>query len=115
MTDRTTDAVNLQVIINAPDIKLGDALEHETHVQIKHILRHVAHQLTRVEAHFDDQNGPKQGNDKRVLLEARIRGQDPIVAEDVSDDWYASVKSAAEKLERALRHHFGKLEDKKRG
>lgn len=114
MTDRTGDATDLQVLIHCADGKLRDENEHDAHVQIKHILRHVAHMLTRVEAHFHDINGPKQGIDKRVLIEARVRGQDPVVAEENSDQWHLAVKGAAEKLERALRHQFGKLEDKKR-
>lgn len=114
MTDRTGDATDLQVIINPGHVNLTDAVEHEAHVQVKHALRHVAHMLTRVEVNFHDINGPKQGIDKRVLLEARIRGQDPQVAENEAGDWHAAIKGAAEKLERVLRNHFGKMEDKRR-
>lgn len=114
MTDRTSDALELQVLIHSGHMHLNEKNEHEAHVQVKHILRHFAQQLTRVEVHFHDINGPKHGVDKRILLEARIRGQDPVTAEESSDNWHLAIKGAAEKLERVLRAHFGKLEDKKR-
>jgi len=114
MTDRTGDATELQVIVNSGNLDLSDAVEHEAHVQVKHALRHVAHMLTRVEVNFHDVNGPKQGVDKRILLEARIRGQDPQVTEHQAAEWHDAIKGASDKLERALRKHFEKLEDKRR-
>lgn len=114
MTDRSGDALDLQVLIHSGHMHLTENTEHDAHVQVKHILRHVAHQLTRVEIHFHDINGPKHGVDKRVLIEARIRGKDPVTADCDAADWRLAVKGAAEKLERVLQSMFGKLEDKKR-
>lgn len=114
MTDRSGDPTDLQVLINSGHMSLNESTEHDAHVQVKHSLRHVAHMLTRVEVHFHDINGPKHGIDKRVLIEARIRGQDPVVAENDADNWHDAIKGASEKLERVLRHHLGKLEDKRR-
>ncbi len=114
MTDRSGDALDLQVIINTGHFSLKQETEHDAHVQVKHILRHVASMLTRVEIHFHDVDGPKHGVDKRVLIEGRIRGKDPVVAENDARDWHAAIKGAAEKLERVLQHQLGKLEDKRR-
>jgi hypothetical protein len=42
-------------------------------------LSRFSHQITRVEVHFSDEDGNKDGfNDKRCLVEARLAGMNPI-------------------------------------
>lgn len=56
-------------------------------------------QITRVEVHFSDENGGKEGvNDKRCLLEARLAGMEPI-----------AVSDQANQPEQALHHALNKL------
>ena len=67
-------------------------------------------QVTRVEVHLSDENGPKEGaNDKRCMLEARIEGRQPIAVTNHADSYEKSVSGAVEKLEHALDKIFGKM------
>lgn len=55
--------------------------------------------LTRLEVHLSDENaGREAGDDKRCVLEARIKAADPIVVTTQTDSLHKSVKSAAEKM-----------------
>jgi len=71
-------------------------------------------QITRVEAHLRDVNGPKSaGDDKSCLLEARLAGRQPIVVSHEAATVRQAIDGASEKLERALDKLLGKLSDRK--
>lgn len=56
-------------------------------------------QITRVEVHFSDENGGKDGfNGKRCLVEARLAGREPIAVTDQAN-WH----------DKALQHALDKL------
>ncbi len=104
----------MQIQINAADLGTTDALWTYINEEVTHALKHHAQQLTRVEVHLHDLNGKnKSGLDKRVVMEARPRGHQPIVAQDESTDIYEAVKGAARKLDRALTHKLERLGDKR--
>ena len=70
--------------------------------------------LTRVEVHLSDDNGGKSGpKDKRCKMEARPKGHQPILVSHDADSLTQAVEGAAEKLEHALEHLFGKLRGKR--
>ena len=70
--------------------------------------------LTRVEVHLSDENGGKSGpKDKRCKMEARPKGHQPILVSHDADLLTQAVEGAAEKLEHALEHLFGKLRGKR--
>ena len=69
--------------------------------------------LTRVEVHLSDENGGKSGpNDKRCKMEARPKGHQPLIVTEDADSVDRAVEGAAEKLQHALEHLFGKLRNK---
>ena len=70
--------------------------------------------LTRVEVHLSDENGGKSGpKDKRCKMEARPKGHQPILVSHDADSLTQAVEGAAQKLEHALEHLFGKLRCKR--
>lgn len=65
--------------------------------------------VTRLEVHVSDENGSKDiGNDKKCVLEARLKGADPIVVSTVADTPHIAVKAAAEKMLHLLEKTFEK-------
>lgn len=59
--------------------------------------------ITRVEVHFNDENGQKTGgNDIRCLLEARIEGRQPVAVTDHADSKETALKGAIHKLVNSL-------------
>ncbi len=66
--------------------------------------------LTHVELHIEDVNGAKGGAaDKRVSLEARPSGHQPVAVHAEAARVDAAVTAAADKATRALDNLFGKL------
>lgn len=70
--------------------------------------------LTHVEVHISDTTGPKGGaNDKRVSLEARPTGHQPVAVHHDANRIEDAVSGAADKAARALDRVFGKIEGRR--
>lgn len=66
--------------------------------------------ITRIEVHVSDENGNKKGpNDKRCLLEARLRGLAPIAVTSQEDSVHKAVNSAIDKMRASLNTTVGKM------
>ena len=67
-------------------------------------------QITRVQVHLSDENAEKQGSDdKRCLLEARLKGLKPIVVTHHAENIDMAVSGAIDKLVKSLDNTIGKL------
>jgi ribosomal subunit interface protein len=67
-------------------------------------------QITRVEVHLSDENAHKEGSDdKRCLLEARLKGLRPIVVSHNAENMDFAVSGAIDKLIKSLESTIGKL------
>ena len=73
-------------------------------------LSRFSHQITMVEVHLSDENGPKEGqNDKRCLIEARLEGMKPIAVTNNANTHEQAVEGAVEKLKTTLETILGRL------
>ncbi|MDP8994663.1 MAG: HPF/RaiA family ribosome-associated protein [Pseudomonadota bacterium] len=77
-------------------------------------LRRFEKRLTHVEVHVSDLNGAKGGHDKRVSLEVRPNGHEPLAVHAEGQRIEDAVALAADKAARALDHALGRLDDKGR-
>lgn len=98
----------MQIQINAADPETRHIDAEMVRAEINDALERFAHQITRVEVHIKDVNGPKAGNDKQCTMEARLAGLGPMVVTADAPDVSAAVTSAAGKLQRLLEHDLGK-------
>lgn len=68
--------------------------------------------LSRIEVHLSDENGKKDTpNDKKCLLEARIKGKQPVVVSALGDNEVMALKAAIVKLKTGLDTQFGKMNE----
>ena len=96
----------MQIQINAGDVQHSDAIDERIEEEVRTALELFSEQVTRVEVHLRNLNGPKHGVDKRCLMEARLAGLDPLAVEADAEDLYQAVHLAAGKLERAVKHRI---------
>ena len=106
----------MQIQINTGESVEGrEALFRHTEAVVKDALGRFSDHVTRVEVHMSDVNGQKVGdNDKRVLMEARIAGRQPIAVTDQAGSLHQAIDGATQKMKRSLDGAFGKLADKRR-
>ncbi len=102
------------VQINTDNQILSDAEANERLEQrVRDKLGRFEQRLTHVELHVSDVNAQKgNGADRRVSLEARPNGHQPIAVHAEAKRVEDAVSTAATKAQRALDHLFGKLADR---
>ena len=55
--------------------------------------------ITRFEVHLSDENGNKESeDDKRCMIEARLKGRQPIAVTDIANTYDQAVNGAIDKL-----------------
>lgn len=91
------------------DAEANERLEE----RIRSKLRRFERRLTHVELHVSDTNGTKGGNDKRVSLEVRPTGHEPLAVHADAQRVEDAVTAAADKAAKALGHALGRLKDKR--
>src|SRR5450756_2168202 len=77
--------------------------------EVKSALSHFSDHITRVEVHLSDETGHKSGtNDKCCVMEAHLKGHQPMAATHHADTLYRSVTGAAEQLVRLIESTLGR-------
>lgn len=90
-------------------IKSDAAANARLENKVRAKLRRFERRLTHVELHVADMNGAKGGGgDKRVSLEARATGADPVAVHAEADRIDNAVALAVDKAARALDHALGR-------
>lgn len=104
----------MKIQINTDNHITGhENLVEQAEATILGTLGHLAEQVTRVEVHLSDENGEKGGSrDKRCMMEARVKGLEPMAVTDESDSLDDAIAGAAEKLKSSLDSTFGRLTDR---
>lgn len=70
--------------------------------RLKFALRRLSWWVQHVELRLEDENGPRQGQDKRCRLLLRTRQGHALVLTDVADDWRVAFERALARLVRSL-------------
>ncbi len=79
--------------------------------QVRGRLARFASRLTTVEIYVSDVNGDKGGgDDKHCKIEARPRGEEPVVVSAEATDIDSAARRAGAKMISLLDSHFGKTD-----
>lgn len=69
-------------------------------------------QITTVEVHLADENGPKKSEgDIRCSIEVRVQNRKPTAVTANANDVWTAVDAAADKMLKKLDHEIGRLRD----
>ena len=103
----------MQVLVNSDHhIVGGEELTERVQGVVEGKLERFNGRITRVEVHLNDLNSVKLGErDKRCMMEARLGGMKPIAVSHEAPTLTEAIHVAADKLERAIEHALGRLED----
>ena len=86
------------------------AVEEFMSTSIAEALERFSSHITRLEIHLSDENGQKKGpKDKRCLIEARLKGMDPIAVTSQEDNLHKAVNAAVDKMRAKLTTRLGRL------
>ncbi|MEX2465749.1 MAG: hypothetical protein WD995_02500 [Gemmatimonadota bacterium] len=102
----------MKVQINTDsNIDGNEALDLEVEALVRDAIDRFSDDLTRVEVHLSDENSSKKGGsvDIRCLIEARLRGLDPIVVTHHAATVDQATEGASRKMRDKLDTVLGKL------
>ena len=106
----------MRVQINTDhNIENHDGLSDRVSGAVESALSHMSDRITRVEVHLSDENSNKKGGerDMRCVMEARVKGHQPVAVTHQAMSLDLAVDGAAEKLTKSLEHTLGKLRDQR--
>lgn len=93
----------MQFQFNSDNRVTGDAaIAERVETLARGRLERVSRRPTRIEAHVDDVNGPRGGDDIRCAFELRPNGMKPVSATDEASSVEAAFASPTEKALSAL-------------
>lgn len=92
----------MQIDIHAHGFTLTDGIHDYVLKRLAYSLNHGDEHITRVNVRLSDINGPRGGEDKRCLIEIRLKGAPEVVIEDTESDLYVAIDRAAERASRTL-------------
>ena len=102
----------MQVLLNTDNQITGDLrLTGIVETAIQDAVIHFEDQVTRVEVHLNDVNSGKSGpDDHRCMIEARIKGHEPLAVTHHAESLMLALDGATEKLKAAVERLLGRLE-----
>jgi ribosome-associated translation inhibitor RaiA len=98
------------------NIDMSEALVAQIESVLQSALKRFSDQITRVEVHLSDENSHKDASDdKRCVLEARLKGHQPIAVTHQAATLDLAVSGAAKKMKSSIESDLGKIRDRQRG
>ncbi len=102
-------------IMTDKNIAGSEKLVAQVEAIVERSLCHVGDRITRVEVHLSDENSHKGGgNDKRCVIEARLKRRQPVAGIHQAGTLLDAVDGATERLKASLDHTIGRLRAKRR-
>lgn len=92
----------MQIDIQANGFTLTDGINDYVLKRLAYSLNHGDQNIMRVIVRLSDINGPRGGEDKRCLIEVRLKGAPEVVIEDTESDLYVAIDRATERAGRSL-------------
>lgn len=101
----------MKILINTDNhIDGSEALSAHIIATVEHSLQRFSEYVTRVEVHLSDENGDKSGqHDQLCMLEARLKGRQPVAVTEFAATQEQAVHGAAQKMARLLNSMLGRL------
>jgi ribosomal subunit interface protein len=94
------------------NIKNSERLIEYCKSMVEAELDRFAEHITRVEIHLSDENGEKGGDDdKRCLIEARMKGKNPVTAKNTATNIDDAISGALDKITKVLETSIEKMRD----
>lgn len=100
----------MEIQINAGSIEGSAEFTDRVETEVREALSWVSGRVTRVDVHLCDENGGKGGDDdKRCVMEARLRGRQPVAVTHHAATLTQATRGAADKLQALVTSIVGRL------
>ncbi|TDG11829.1 hypothetical protein E2F43_15780 [Seongchinamella unica] len=94
--------------IQSQGYEVTAAIEARIQQQVTRALNRFGEDVLAVDIFLSDVNGPRGGDDKKVLMRASLRGLPPISVSTAHRDIYVAIGRNAKRMQRAVRRALRK-------
>jgi ribosome-associated translation inhibitor RaiA len=103
----------MKILINTDNNILGtEEMREPLTATISDAFDRYSEHITRIEVKFSDENSDRDSeNDKRCVLEARLKGMQPLVVTSHANTVETAVAEAIDKMKATLNTVLGRLRD----
>lgn len=92
------------------NVSVHEAYDNQLEALLTEELSRFDEHITRLEVHLSDENGNKDSqDDKKCLIEARLKGRQPIAVSALGNTYDQAVNSAIDKLKTSLDTILGRM------
>ena len=106
----------MEINVNTDNtIDRHQGLDERVRENVESAINRFSEQVRRVDVHLSNENSQKhEDGSNYCMMEARVAGYAPVVVHAHAENLHLSISNAASKLQRALDHALGRLNDKKK-
>lgn len=98
----------MNITTSAQDFEMSDAIDQFVRNRLNSALRRFDDEITAVDVYMKDENGPKGGVDKRVIIRVRQRSRPMFAVDTASENLYAAVELGVKRTKRVIRRQLRK-------
>ena len=99
----------MNITIRTQHFDVSHAIQSFVRNKVESALARFHDEVLSVDVFLSDINGPKGGQDKRVVIRIQLRRRHQIAVESLHDDLYAAISSSSKKARRVVRRKLRKL------
>ena len=102
-------SIPLEYVMRVANPAVAKRLREHAEHRLFFALRRFEPKVRRVAVRVVDENGPRKGVDTRCTIQATLADSSRIVVEAITAWPTASVTRASQRLNEAVRRHFGRM------
>ena len=98
----------MNITTRTQDFEMSDAIDQFVRSRLTKALSRLDDDITAVDVYMKDENGPKGGVDKRVVIRVRQRSRPMFAVDTTSENLYAAIELGVKRTRRVIRRQLRK-------
>lgn len=98
----------MNITTSAQDFDMSNAIDQFVRSRLNRALKRFDNDIIAVDVYMKDENGPKGGVDKRVIIRVRLRNRQVFAVDTEREDLYAAVELGVKRTKRVIRRQLRK-------
>jgi len=98
----------MNITTRTQGFEMSDAINQFVRRRLNTVLRRFDDDITAVDVYMKDENGPKGGVDKRVIIRVRLRNRQVFAVDTEREDLYAAMELGVKRTKRVIRRQLRK-------
>lgn len=105
----------MELDVRVRDVDLTEAIKDYIERRLRFSLGRFGNQLGKVSVRVSDLNGPRGGVDKSCRISVELLPAGTVLTEDVSEDLFAAIDRAAERIGRSCSRKLERVRELRTG